>query len=266
MPTSSTMSDLQNLPFLSIDDQTLSLGQVLQYLQVSGKLLPFLQEIVGQHVIYQEIQARQDLEVSASQFEQAIIDFRIQRQLTDMETFQKWLAQQGMNYESFQRLVLLNLKLDQLKTKIAEPDLETYFTEQQQNLDVIDLSCLTTTKQAEAEICYQQLTTGTANFDQLVQASQSDDSSLSVLRGPTRRQQLPDGLEQQVNTATIGQWIGPVEIANHRWCIFRVEHIKSAVLDGAVKKDLENRLFQRWLTERVKTMTVQLALGQPKTE
>lgn len=72
------MSDLQNLPFLNIDDQPLSLGQLLQYLQVSGNLLPFLQEIVGQHVIYQEIQARQDLEVSASQLVSGLAQLRSQ--------------------------------------------------------------------------------------------------------------------------------------------------------------------------------------------
>ncbi len=67
------MTDLDS-SWLKIDEQPISLKQAVGYLQLFGRLRPFLQEIVSQHVIYQEIQERDDLEISTAEREQAAID------------------------------------------------------------------------------------------------------------------------------------------------------------------------------------------------
>jgi len=67
--------------FLTVDDQPISLAQALKYLQSSGKLQPFIVEILRQYIIEQELQTRDDLGPALT--EQAVIDFRLQRQLTD---------------------------------------------------------------------------------------------------------------------------------------------------------------------------------------
>jgi len=56
------------------------LAQALKYLQSSGKLQPFIVEILRQYIIEQELQTRDDLDISPALTEQAVIDFRLQRQ------------------------------------------------------------------------------------------------------------------------------------------------------------------------------------------
>jgi hypothetical protein len=116
----STMTDLNTLPFITIDNYTLSLGRALQYLQVAGKLTPLLQEIVGLHLVFETLEARSDeFTVENAEIEQKIIDFRIQEQLTDPQQFQNWLTQQGIEYKTFVQRVWMTLRIERLKAALA---------------------------------------------------------------------------------------------------------------------------------------------------
>jgi hypothetical protein len=92
---------LESQQFLTVDRQPISLAQALQYLQFSGKLQPFIVEILRQHVIEQELQTREELDISPAATEQAVIDFRLQNQLSDPKIFAKWLASNGTDYATF---------------------------------------------------------------------------------------------------------------------------------------------------------------------
>lgn len=134
--------DFDAVPFLAIEGQTLSLAKVLQYFQLSGNLLPLLREIVEQSVLYAELQHRTDLEVSRAVVDQAVIDFRVQNGLTDLEQFQRWLANQSLDYPAFQARILLGAKLEKLVERLAAPRLDAYFEQQRLLLAQVDLSCL----------------------------------------------------------------------------------------------------------------------------
>jgi hypothetical protein len=115
------MTDLNTLPFITIDSYTLSLGRALQYLQVAGKLTPLLQEIVGLHLVFETLQERSDeFTIENAEIEQQIIDFRIREQLTDAEQFQIWLTQQGIEYKTFVQRVWMALRIERLKAALAE--------------------------------------------------------------------------------------------------------------------------------------------------
>ena len=81
--------------FLTVDDQPITLAKALQYLQTSGKLKSFITDVVRQYVIEQELQTCQDLDVNPAIIEQAIIDLRLQHQLSDPKVFADWLASSG---------------------------------------------------------------------------------------------------------------------------------------------------------------------------
>ena len=87
--------------FLVVDNHSISLAQALKYLQASGKIQLLIGDILRQHVIEQELQARTDLDINPALTEQAIIDFRLQNQLTDSKRFQEWLASQGTDRTNF---------------------------------------------------------------------------------------------------------------------------------------------------------------------
>lgn len=98
---------MESSPFLIADDQPISLEQALRYLESAGKLEFVLWEIMRQHVLVQEIQVLEEREISPDVIEQIVIDFRLERQLTNSEIFQEWLASEGLDYTTFRKKIFL---------------------------------------------------------------------------------------------------------------------------------------------------------------
>lgn len=251
-------------PFLVIDGETLSLAEVLKYFQLSGKLFPFIREIVEQHVLVQEIQQRSDLEVSLVDLEQTIIDFRLQRDLTDGDRFQAWLTQQGMDRLTFQNQVLLRLKLEKLVTAISEPQLPQLFAEQQEKLSTLMLALVVSQNVAALEELTHQLQHQETTVAELSLAY-AGKSEVRISQGMIRLGDLPPGLQTAVEAAPDCAWVGPIEI-DGQWSSFQVQERIPASLDERLKQELKLTLFQRWLGEKVQARSVQLANHQPMAE
>jgi hypothetical protein len=153
-------------PFLTVDDQPISLAQAVRYLQVGRKFDTFIGEILRQFVIEQELQAHENLKISSTAIEQAVIDFRLQRQLTEPKQFQEWLASNGLTYETFHEQIASGFKLQSLKDSIATPKIQEHFIDRKVFLDRVVLSRIILAEQELAEELKSQIVEG-ARFEQL---------------------------------------------------------------------------------------------------
>lgn len=225
------MQQIEPKSFLIVDDQPISLTQALSYLQSSGKLQPFIIEIIRQNILEQELQTRTDIDISPGVAEQAVIDFRIEQQLTDANKFQQWLNSNGLDYANFYKQVAFNFKLDKLKAQITEPKIQEYFIERKIFLDRVVLSRIIVTEPELAEELKSQILEG-ARFEQLAQEySLTDDRIVNGMMGPVSRGQLPDELRALIDLASPGELVGPIKI--DEWhCLFRVEQFLPASLEG----------------------------------
>ena len=141
-------------PFLYIDEQPISAGQILNYLQSTRKLDAFLGDIVRQYVIERELQGSI---VNPAVVEQSVIDFRLTNQLTDPNQFQEWLTNNGLTYEAFHNQVAGNFKLKKLKEDVAAAKLPEYFIERKVYLDRVILSRIIVADKELAEELKTQL-------------------------------------------------------------------------------------------------------------
>lgn len=247
--------------FLTVDDQPISLAQALKYLQSSGKLQPFIVEILRQYIIEQELQTRDDLDISPALTEQAVIDFRLQRQLSDPKQFQEWLASNGTDYSTFHNQVTFGFKLEKLKAQVTEPKLQEYFIERKLFLDRVVLSRLIVDNKELAEELSSQIEEGAAFEDLAREYSIADDRIVNGMMGPVSRGTMPDVLRAMVDSVSQRDIVGPLELEG-RWGLFRVEQLLPASLeDSQLKQALQNELFDRWLTAKIQTMVVKLQVG-----
>jgi len=254
------MQDLEPKGFLIVDDQPISLAQALKYLQSSGKLQNFILDILRQRIIEQELETREDLNINPGVIEQSVIDFRLQQQLTDANKFQEWLNSNGLDYAAFHRQVGFGFKLEKLKFQITEPRLQEFFIEQKLFLDRVIISRIVITDKELAEELHSQLLEG-ARFDQLAQEySVADDRIVNGMMGAVSRGQLPDQVRALVDLASPGEIIGPVNIEEW-YCLFRVEKFLPAELEGQVKQELENQLFEQWLGEKMQKLNIKLQVN-----
>lgn len=247
-------------PFLIVDEQPISLTQALRYLQTSGKIQPFILEILRQNILEQELQTRADLEISTAVIEQAVIDFRLEQQLTDPKIFQEWLISNGLDYPSFHFSVTFGFKLEKLKAQVTEPKIQGYFMERKIFLEQVVLSRITVTDKELAEELKSQILSG-ARFEQLAQEySLTDDRIVNGMMGPVSRAQLPDFLRALVDLSCPGKLIGPIENEGC-YCLFRVEQFLPASLSDQVRRALQNQLFEQWLSKKMQNLTITLQVS-----
>jgi parvulin-like peptidyl-prolyl isomerase len=249
-------------PFLTIDDQPISLGQAFRYLQVNRKLDGFIGEIVRQFVIERELKENSAIDIGSGVVEQAIIDFRLQQQLTDPKVFQEWLASNGLNYEAFHNQIAYGFKVRKLKEEIAALRLQEYFIERKMFLDRVVLSRIIVANQELADELKSQLAEG-AKFEDLAREySLTDDKIMNGMVGPVSRGTMPDMLRAAIDLAQPGDIVGPLGM-EERWGLFRVEEFLSATLDDAqVKQGLQDELFEQWLAEKIQKLPIKIQIGQ----
>ena len=244
--------------FLTVDEQSISLRDCLKYLQTAGKLQGFLGDILRQYVLEQEIAHREDLEVNSAVIEQAVIDFRLQQQLTDPKVFQEWLNRNGSDYSTFHSQINSNFKVEKLKSVIADAKLQEYFIERKVFLDRVVLSRIIVEHQELADELKIQIQEGTS-FEELAQEhSIADDRISNGMMGPVSRGTMPDLIRSAIDSAEPGDLVGPIEV-EQRWALFRVEQVIPATLDNQqLRQTLQTELFERWLAEKIQKMTVKL--------
>lgn len=243
--------------FLSIDHVTLSLEQSLDYLRTAGKLSTVVLEVAQQYLLENEIKALEISEPEAEIIEQFILEFRLQQQLTTPEGFQKWLLTNGINYADFKQQVSFRIKQENLKEKVTELKVQKYFVQNKENLDRVVLSRIVVQHPEIARDLKVQLERG-ADFVQLAkQYSTVDDAVVGGVMGPVIRAQMPEMVRKATENAQVGQIIGPLQIEG-RYCVLKVEQLLPASLEGALKRDLENLMFEEWLKEKLQNMNVKL--------
>ena len=249
-------------PLITIDEQPIYAGQVLRYLQATGKLDAFIGDIVRQFVLERELKNQTELTVNSAVVEQAIIDFRLQNQLTDAEQFQEWLANNSLTYDAFHNQVSVNFKLKALKDSVTEPKLQEYFIERKLFLDRVVLSRIITTNKELADELHSQIQDG-ASFEQLAREySITDDRVMNGMVGPVSRGSMPDILRSAVDLAKVGDVVGPLGL-EERWGLFRVEEVLPATLDDAqLKQSLEDELFEQWLAEKMQQVPIKIQVGE----
>ncbi|MDH6059145.1 peptidylprolyl isomerase [Chrysosporum bergii ANA360D] len=252
---------MESSSFLIVNDQPIFINQAVKYLQASGKLANFIGEILRQYVIEQEIQRRDDIQISPALTEQTIIDFRIKNQLNDPQTFQQWLQQNATDYPTFYESIAFSFKLEKLKTLITEPKIPEYFIERKIFLDKLIVSRIVVDNREIAEELQSQIEEG-GSFEKLAREySLTEDRIFNGMMGPVSRGTMPDQLRALIDIATPGQIVGPTEI-DRRYGLFRVEQFLPASLeDMQLKQALQNELFEQWLVEKIQKLTVKLQMS-----
>ena len=171
---------------LTVDDQEISLRDCMRYLQSSGKLQDFIGGILRQHILQQETETRTDLEIPEGVVEQAIIDFRLQQQLSDAKAFQEWLQKNGSDYSSFHKQIAGNFKVEKLKMVVSEDKVQEYFIERKLFLDRVILSRIIVDDKDLAEELKTQIQEASATYEDVFAPGTSECVSTAWTPGMAR--------------------------------------------------------------------------------
>ena len=251
---------MSNQSFFFINDEPISQDQVLEYLESAGKLEEFLEEVLSQHAIALEFRARPELLPAVEVAEQLMADFRTSRDLDDPAVFESWLQSNGSTLDALEKTLQRQWSMQQLVQHISQPKLYEYFIRRKPQLDQIWLSSIIVQTEMLASELYEQIKEGTP-FEQLAQHHSLTNQENGGKLPPLARESLPDDLRVEVEAARPRDLIGPLQLEGG-WCLFRLEKIVPAALEGETQNQLQIELFQQWLTDQVAAMTVKMEVSQ----
>ncbi|HIK32602.1 MAG TPA: peptidylprolyl isomerase [Oscillatoriales cyanobacterium M59_W2019_021] len=247
--------------FLSIDDQSISLRQAIAYLRTVGELPRFLQKILHQHVLEQELQSRSDLEVDPNQVEQAMVNFRLQNKLTESGQFESWLQSQGLNYAQFRERISMALKLEKLKIETVGREIEEHFQQNQALFDRVVLSRIVVADPQQAQNLKAQILDGSSSFEDAAKAhSITDDRAFGGAMGALAMGQLPPAIRDRIAGKAAGEVVGPFQMEG-RYMLLRIEDRLPTPLDNNLRRQLQEQFFDRWVQEKLKDKQIQLHLN-----
>jgi parvulin-like peptidyl-prolyl isomerase len=246
-------------PFLTVNDEPILLSQALKYLQAAGKLQPMITDILREYILDRELQSRPDLDVPAASIEQSVVNFRLERNLSDPQAFQQWLESNRMTYEAFHEQIVSGFKREKLKLSVVQPQLEEYFQERKPALDAVVLSRISLNDYELAETLSSRLKERDTRFEELAREySITNERSFNGMMGAVAWSTFPDYLKVVLQQTIPGQIVGPLEVEGG-WCIFRVDEFLEASLDNPqVKQRLQNELFERWLNQQLQSVKITL--------
>lgn len=250
---------MQSIPFLTVNQQTISLSQALDYLRHAGSFPKLIDDIVRQYVLGQELQFKENLKIDHFKVDQAIMEFRLNNKLLDETGFQKWLMSNNLTYEEFQRPFIFSLKVDALKKELTEPGMEAFFQKKKSSYDRVVISRIIVKDKNMAENLKQKLLINPKQFEELAkQDSIAHDRVTNGMMGLILCGTLPTVLKSAIQRASVGEIIGPLEIEGC-YGLFRVEEFLEASLeDRELKQELQNQLFEQWLQEKLQTLEIKL--------
>lgn len=250
---------MEFIPFATIDGESISLKQALDYLRSSGAFPTLIGSILRQHSLRKELKSRTELTIDTLKLDQAIMDFRIQNELLASGSFQQWLKTNNLTYEEFQEPFIFGLKVEQVKNEVTEPDIEKFFAEKKPFFDRVVLSRIILEDRELAQKLKHQLLADKGEFEKLARAhSIANDSVANGMMGPVSRGTLPNALKTAVELASPGEIVGPLEIEGN-YGLFRVEQFLDASLEEeGLKEELQNELFEQWLQEKLQVMEIKL--------
>lgn len=252
---------MDNPAFLYIDQQPITLDQIIRYLHTSRNLGSFIDTILRQHILAQALAENPDAQVNPEQIDQVITSIRQEHQITDDQAFQQWLAQQGITEAGFRNDLTYRLKLQRFMPTVVEPRLQDAFMNQKLHLDQVILSRLVVDSPELAEELKAQILEEGANFEQLVREySVASDRAVNGMMGAISRGDLSDGLRAVIDAAQPGDLVGPLEFEN-QWFLFRVEQfIPASLSDQGIQASLQKQIFDQWIADQIQGHHVELQL------
>lgn len=248
---------MQDLEFIKIGDDVLSLQEVLAYLKDSGNFKQLLSTILREHIVAQELKVR-ELTAVDSEIDQFVLEFRLQNQIVDRTTFEEWLKDNQLTYEKFREQATKGLKFQKLREQILQDRVEPYFEDKKNLFDRLALSRLVVDSPNLSQNIRDILDRDPSQFKALIaEYSMADDRILEGRMGVFPREQLPAQLQLELGDKSAGDILGPITVDGLH-CFFKIDQIIPAELDDTMRRELEGRLFEEWLRGKMQGANLQM--------
>jgi putative peptide maturation system protein len=239
-------------PLASLPGVCVSLGQLLRSLHRQGRLRPLAVKALSARLVQQEAR-RAGLSVTAEELQAAADVFRRGQRLNTAAATQAWLAGRGLSVDDFEAGLEENLLAAKLKRHLSAPQVDEFFSAHRAELERVQFAILLLERDELARELASQVRDEGRDLEEVARAH-----GLAVARSRLFRKDLGRPLAEALAAARPGELVGPVGTPEG-FALVKVEARQPAELDVALRRRIEDELFEGWLAGRMKEAAFDLA-------
>jgi parvulin-like peptidyl-prolyl isomerase len=242
---------------IQIADRSITATEIIPLL-IKHQMLPQLRRIL---IIDEAIAS---IEITQEEKEDAIKQFL--NQMTTPVARSAVMKHYGMTEEQLKELAISELKLERFKQKTVGSKVESSFLTEKSKFDKVIYSLIRTENAEIAEELYYRIKGGEESFAECAKSySAGMEAQTGGLIGPVPLSQPHPALTQKLISSQPGQLWQPMGLENW-FIILRLEKLIPAQLDDAMRSQLQNRLFEAWLTQEMSKVQITIVQTQQEKE
>ncbi len=232
----------------------LTLGGLHRWLHITGRLGPLVREALAAGIV-QEHARQMGLTVSGAELQTAADDFRRRQRLISAAETRDWLAARGLTAQDFESSLEQDLLAAKLREHFTGSSVDAHFASRQTEYDRLGFVLLRASREDLARELASQIQEEGRDL-----ASIAAEQGLRLTQLVKSRQELGAPLRRALESAKVGQLVGPVATPDG-FLLVLVEEIIPGELDTATRKHLQEELFGAWLAGQLQKATINRPLA-----
>tara|TARA_B100000212_G_scaffold53753_1_gene35323 strand:+ start:3357 stop:4112 length:756 start_codon:yes stop_codon:yes gene_type:complete len=177
--------------------------------------------------------------------------FLAAQSINNKNDLEKWLKYKALDEQRITLMLVHQLKVEKLKSKMFEKKVDQIFLKDKESLDKVTYSLLRVETKQEAEEFYLQLEDDEASFAELSSKySKGIEKNFNGLIGPISLGETNPEIAERLRISKSGQLWQPF-LSQGWWIIIRLEKNFPAVLDDKMRVKIKDMMYEKWINKQI---------------
>lgn len=244
------MADLSEVTAVEVNGEAVSLAETMRGAKCAG-LLQFVERAVDAALVRQAA-GRRGIEATDDELQAEADRFRAERELFDAEATEAWLAHSRLSFADWEAWLEERITTRKLRDALTAGKVEEHFAVNRLSFDEADVSRIVVADENVAQELRAQIVDDAADFHALARRHSLNAATRAAggYAGTVRRADLEAAVEAAVFGAQPETVLGPFKEGREVWVLVKVDAVRRARLDDALRETIKDRLFAEWLGEQ----------------
>lgn len=241
------MTDTGEQVAVEVNGEGVSLAEVVRAAKCAG-LLQFVERAVDAALIRQAA-GRRGVAATDDELQTEADRFRAERELFDAETTEAWLAGSRLSFADWEAWLEERVTTRKLRDALTAGKVEEHFAVNRLSFDEADISRIVVGDEGVARELRAQIVDDAADFHALARRHSLDAATRPAggYAGTVRRADLEAAVEAAIFGARPDAVLGPFKEGRGEWVLIKVDEVRRAKLDDALRETIKDQLFAEWL-------------------
>ncbi len=240
---------MKEIPFLQVNDQKITMGDVVSRLKLSGLMSQVETEMINVNSIKKAAEEA-NISVSDDELQRVVDDKRYRLGLESADDTYQWLDEKSLTVEDLEHYCEFLILRDKFKHQLTEGKTEEYFAKNKLSFEKAEVSQILVSDHSTAKELLTQVRDEGADFELLAYKYSLDQKSgcRGGYLGSVGHNSLKPEWEAAIFGARAGEVIGPFE-SDEGFHLIRVHSVQRPELEEVGEDMVREMMLSEWLEQ-----------------